>query len=215
MKNILCLASFLTCILISSSYGQTSLRYWSAGLYLSTQVHSGFLSNGRFAFHPSPGFGFVLKNSFFNRIHVGIEAGYIHLRNEYKLSDQNLWKASISNIELLPTIEVNFRSYGKYYRKNPSTPYLKFCPSINVFQTRLDNVADFTQEFQFFPYTYLSAGWYTGVGYRFRTAKDYSYGIEIFLNNMLTNKTSGFTIGESYIADRYAGIKVYWSYMKL
>ncbi|MGK0639737.1 hypothetical protein [Schleiferia thermophila] len=215
MKKFLCLSGIFLFIHLQKLSGQPSLTYWSAGLYASSQVHSGLLSNGRFAFYPSPGFGFALKNSFFNRIHVGIEAGYIHLRNTYKRSDQNLWSASISNVELLPTIEVNLKPYGKYYRKNPSTPYLKFCPSFNVFQTRLANVADFTQDFHFFPYTYFSTGWYTGVGYRFRTAKEYSYGIEIFLNNMLTNKTSGFTIGESYIADRYAGIKVYWSYMKL
>lgn len=215
MKKFLCLSSILLFIQPQTLFGQPSLKYWSAGLYASAQVHSGYLSQGRFAFYPAPGFGLLLKNSYFNRIHIGLEAGYIHLRNEYQMSDRIVWRASIANVEMLPSIEINLRPFGKYHRKNSSTPYVKFCPSLNIFQTKLDDITDFTQEFEFFPYTYFSAGWYSGLGYRFRSEKDYSFGVEIFLNNMLTNKASGFKVGDTYIADRYAGLRVYWSLMKL
>ncbi|MFN4298747.1 MAG: hypothetical protein ACK4EX_03340 [Thermaurantimonas sp.] len=193
---------------------QPNLKYWTSGVYISSQIHSGFASSGNYTFSPSLGFGGSLKNSFFNRIHLGIDAGYIHLKNAYKRAENNTWDISISNIEILPNAELHLRSFGKYMRKNKTSPYIKVAPSLNIFQSKLDNVQNFTNDFEFYPYSYLSIGWYIGVGYKIRLKNDYVLQLELFSNSMMTNKASGFSVFDTYIQDRYLGFRASYSFIK-
>lgn len=206
--------NFLFMFLLHKTNAQANLKYWTSGLYVSSQIHSGFISEGAFRFTPTAGFGVSLKNSYFNRVHIGIDVGYIHLRNTYALTEQTKWGLSVSNIEILPNLEFNFRLFGKYLRDKKWTPYFKIAPSFNVFQSSLKDVQNFTNEYEFFPYSYLSTGWFMAVGYKYRTKKDYLLQVEVFVNNMLTNKASGFTIEDAFIYDRYIGVRLGYSFIK-
>lgn len=206
------------CVIFSFSVilikGQPNLKYWTSGIYVSSQIHSGFVSSGKYTFSPSVGFGATLKNSYFNRINLGIDAGYIHLKNSYKRAENTAWNISISTIEILPNAEIHFRAFGKYMRKNKTTPYIKLSPSFNIFQTKLDNVQNFSNDYEFYPYSYLSVGWYIGIGYKMRFKNDYILQVELFSNSMMTNKASGFSITDTYIQDNYLGLRATYSFIK-
>ena len=213
-KTAIRLALVIIFLNILESFGQSRLKYWMAGIYASSQIHSGYISSSNFSFMPGPGVGFSLKSSYFNRIHIGADVGYILLKNQYTPDQSLKWRLTTANIELLPSVEVNFRSFGKYMRKNTSSPYLKFAPSFNVFQPRLSDIYNFDDSYDFFPYSYLSVGWYIGAGYKFLIKNNYLLQIEFFFNNMNTNKASGFNVEGNFITDRYAGIRAIYSFVK-
>lgn len=213
-KSTLSLISFFFVINFHPSFGQSQLRYWSAGIFMSSQIHSGFISNGEFRLMPSPGFGVSLKSSYFNRIHLGIDAGFIRLKNKFENNENSQWNLSTSNIEILINTEINLRSFGKYMRKANTSPYIKLAPSFNIFQPNLTDIKDFTDDYEFYPYTYFSTGWYMGVGYKFRLKNDYLIQSEIFINNMFTSKASGFTLKDHFTYDRYIGIRLLYSFVK-
>ncbi|MFN3951151.1 MAG: hypothetical protein ACK4KT_01975 [Thermaurantimonas sp.] len=213
LSRFLILLFFLASV--GESFGQSNLKYWISGIYASSQIHSGFISNSTYSLLPGPGIGLSIKNSYFNRLHLGLDIGYILLKNVYKHPENNNWELSTPNIEALPNVEINFRLFGKYMRKNTSTPYIKFAPSLNVFQPRLSNISGFDDTFVFFPYSYLSVGWYVGAGYKFLIKNHYLLQLEFFFNNMNTNKASGFGKEDSFVPDRYMGVRIMYSFMKL
>lgn len=201
-----------------SANAQKDLRYWEAGFYGGTLNYSGELTEGgdfgsvisetRFQF------GIFLKRNVTPKFNFGVEIGYgkLYAADENHGMAERGFEMNTTIIMTNLTLDYNFKKFGKYYRRNPNTPYLTFGLGALVFQPTIKTDVDFTN-YDLYPGSNYTSNIKFGFGWKWMTGKSGILNLSFNYHFSGTPYLEGFVEnGTSSPNDKYYGLRLAYSF---
>ena len=152
MKKLVLIALLLPML----SYGQRSTAFWEIGGYLGGLNYSGNVTStgdiGTWINEMRPEIGVLLKRNFNYRINLGAEASYGSVYAE-DANHGNAERGFIVNTEMVQAnifMEINFMKFGKYFKRNANTPYIKFGIGGLFYTPTLDESVAYPENYDLF-----------------------------------------------------------------
>ncbi len=204
-------------VLSLGANAQRDLRYWETGIFAGSLNYSGELTEGgdigAVINEARYQFGFFLKRNFSPKFNLGAEIGY----GKLYAADANHGMAERGfemNTTILMTnltLDYNFKKFGKYYRRNPNTPYITFGIGSVVFQPDIKTNVDFTN-YLLYPGSNYTSNIKFGFGWKWMTGKSGIINLSFNYHFTGTNYLEGFVEkGATTTNDKYYGIRFAYS----
>ncbi|MCT4624075.1 MAG: DUF6089 family protein [Schleiferiaceae bacterium] len=216
MKKQLILAIALIVLGFSAS-AQRSLRYWETGLFIGSANYSGELTQGgdigttlneaRFQA------GLFLKRNFNPKFNLGAEITYgqLYANDANHGNADRGFEMNTSILTTSLTMDLNFKKFGKYFKRNANTPYVTFGFGALVYQPTLKTDVDFSN-YDLYPGSNYSTNVMAGFGWKWRSGKRGIFGLSINYNWTGTPYLEGFVEKDSAARnDGYYGLRMFYS----
>lgn len=195
--------------------GQQQLRYSEVGAYLGTINYSGEIATttnpGSIIKEMRPQIGVFIRRNYSARYSIGLEAtaGWIYSADENHSNKSRNWVLSSPIIQINGIAEFNVLKFGKFYKKNSWTPYLRggfgmafYYPNVNglVYDPETMNIESGSTS----AFNYV-----VGLGAKFRIGRESILSVFADVNGLLSDNIEGFTyLDSSDSNDFFGGIKV-------
>jgi hypothetical protein len=217
MKGLKLITLTLVLLVVLSASAQRSLRYWETGFYGGSTNYSGELTeSGDFSATVNETryqFGIFLKRNFTPKFALGAEIGYGRLyANDanHGMAERGFeMNTSIVNTSL--TMDVNFKKFGKYFKRNGNTPFVSVGFGALIFQPTIKTEVDFTN-YDLYPGSNYTTDFMLAFGWKCKTGKSGIFGASINYHFTGTPYLEGF-VEKDVIPqnDRYFGIRLFYS----
>ncbi len=217
MKGLKLISLSLILLATISASAQRSLRYWETGAFGGSTNYIGELTEGgdfsatvnetRFQF------GIFLKRNFSPKFSLGAEISYGKLyANDanHGMADRGFeMNTSILNTSL--TMDINFKNFGKYFKRNGNTPFVTAGFGALVYQPTIKTDVDFTN-YDLYPGSNYTSDFMLGFGWKWKTGESGIFGVSMNYHFTGTSYLEGFvekaTVPQN---DRYFGIRLIYS----
>ncbi len=211
----------LASMLLLSIYvsGQRQLRYSEVGGYLGTLNYSGEIATTT---SPSsifkemrPQMGVFLRRNYSALYSFGLEAtaGWIYSADQNHSNSTRNWVLNSPIIQINGIAELNFIRFGKFYKKNSWTPYIRggfgmafYYPNVNglVYDPETMNIESGSTS----AFNYV-----VGLGVKFRLGHESILSVFADVNGLLSDNIEGFTYKNSSESnDFFGGLKVAYTH---
>ena len=200
-----------------NAQAQRSLRYWETGAFAGSANYAGELTQGgdfgatvnEMRFQA----GLFLKRNFSPKFNLGVEAGYGRLyANDanHGMAERGFeMNTSILNTSL--TADINFKKFGKYFKRNSNTPFISVGFGALVYQPAIKTEVDFTN-YDLYPGSNYTTDFMLAFGWKWRTGERGIFGL------LLNYHFTGTTYLEGFVEkdvvpqnDAYYGIRLFYS----
>ena len=177
---------------------QRDLSFWESGLYVGSLNYSGELTeSGGFSAtinETRPQFGIFLKRNFTPKFNLGVELGYGRLfasdANHGNADRGFEMKTSLLMTNL--TMDLNFKKFGKSFRRNSNTPYITASFGALVFQPELKTGVDYTG-YELHKGSDYTSNFMVGFGWKWTTGRRGILGLSLNYHFTGTPHLEGFT----------------------
>jgi hypothetical protein len=212
---------FIIVVFLLTSFGiqaqVISSRYYEFGVFTGTLNGSNQITRP-FDFSPTieeirPEFGMYLKRHLSHYIFFGAEASYGRLFADDL--NRGVERGLAMNTPIVcanAMIGVNFRRFGKYFKRNSGTPYLSIGFGTFNFSPTIDETRIYPADFELYPASYFAFNLKTVFGYKFRLSMHSFLSLEAHVNYSNRNNTTGWTIPGLQANDGFWGLRLSYSY---
>ncbi len=215
MKKLFMLVFFVPLMAI----GQNSTDYWSLDAFAGTLNYSGEVSEGgdigTWINEIRPEFGVRLMRHFNYRTSLGVEGswGRVYASDENR---GNQFRNFVVNTELVQAnlvFELNFKKYGKYFKRNQNTPFIRVGVGGLFFTPQLNTNASSPDSLMLHPGSHATYSVQGAFGWKWRISYHSSLALDLHYNLTGTSYLEGFDLKEkANPTDGIYGIRLTFSY---
>ncbi len=216
MKKTLSLLLFLPLF----GLAQNSTAFWEIGGYVGGLNYKGEITQegdvGTWINEMRPEFGLVLKRNFNSIFSLGAEAGY----GSVYAADANHGMPErdyIVNTELVQAnmiAEINFKKFGKFFKRNQNTPYVKTGIGLLFFSPTLNDNAEYdATEYELYWGSFTTYNFQLGLGWKWRLSYNSILALGLHWHSAGTSYLEGFNLKEGVNPnDAYYGLRLTYTY---
>ena len=220
MKQTIILLAFLPLF----SLAQQSTASWEIGGYVGGLSYSGEVTKegdlGTWINEMKPEFGVLLKRNFNSIVGFGAQASYgkLYALDKNHGNPERGWVVNTEIVQANLFLEMNFRKFGKYFKRNKSTPYVKVGAGILFYSPKLDDDASYPLNYELFWGSYSTYNIDLAFGWKWRLSHHSLLSLDIHYNPTGTDHIEGFQQkggpnGELVAdPDSYYGLRLTYTY---
>ncbi len=215
MKQIIFILFFLPLAVVA----QKSTAFWEVGGYVGGLNYSGEITEegdlGTWINEMRPEFGLSLKRNFNPIFNLGVEAGWGKLFADDK-NHNNPERNYIVNTNIAQAnvvIELNFKKFGKFFKRNQNTPYVKAGFGMTFYSPELNTNASYPPEYELYWGTFSTYNFQTAFGWKWRVSNHSIIGVNLHWNITGASNLEGFNLKDTPNPnDAYYGLRFTYSY---
>ena len=217
MKRLKFIPLVILMLTFFTASAQRSLSYWETGVFGGSTNYIGELTEGG-DFSATVNetryqFGIFLKRNFTPQFNLGAEIGYgkLYANDANHGMAERGFEMNTSIINTSLTMDLNFKKFGKYFKRNSNTPYVSAGFGALIYQPTLKTNVDFTN-YELFPGSNYTSDFMLAFGWKWKTGESGIFGASINYHFTGTPSLEGFQEKEVVPPnDRYFGIRLFYS----
>ena len=157
--------------------------------------------------------GIFIKRNFTPKFNLGADLTYGRLYADdanHGMADRGyVMNTSFVTTDL--TMDLNFKKFGKYFKRNGSTPYVTFGFGAMIFQPEIKTEVDFTG-YELYPGSNYTTNIMAGFGWKWRSGERGAISLSINYNWTGTPYLEGFVETDSGARnDSFYGLRLTYS----
>jgi hypothetical protein len=216
MKKLLVIILFFPLL----SEAQSSTAFWEIGVYTGGLNYSGDINKegdiGTWINEMKPEFGLVLKRNFNYRVNMGVEAGWgtLYAADKNHNLPERDYVMSTDIVQANVVFEINFKKFGKYFKRNQNTPFVKTGMGILFFTPELNDNAEYPiDQYELYWGTYSTYNFQVAFGWKWRISYHSFLSLDMHYNSTGASYLEGFNLKDSPNPnDSYYGLRLTYSY---
>jgi hypothetical protein len=211
---------FVAVFLFSLSVSQAqviSSRYYEFGVFTGTLNGTNAITRP-FDFSPTieeiqPEFGIFLKRHLSHYIFIGAEASYGRLvADDLNRGNSRRLGMNTPILGASALAGVNFRRFGKYFKRNSGTPYIMLGVGTFNYSPNIDETRLYPADYDLYPASYFAFNFKAAFGYKFRLSMHSFMAIEAHTNFTSKNNLTGWVAPLNAQNDGFFGLRISYSY---
>lgn len=219
IKKLLLLSLGLTLVLQLKAQDPRHVRYWEFGGFLGTMNYSGDMTEGGFdniINEMRPQMGIFLKRNTSAKFNINAELAYgkVYASDKNHGNPERAFEVNTNLLWANIGFELNFKKFGKYFRKNGSTPYIGVGAGVLYYNPKLA-VGPYYDPSQYELY-YGTDGTYNimfAFGWKWRMSEYGVLGLSINYHTTGTSHIEGFQAIDGVSSmDNYFGLRLAYSH---
>lgn len=215
MKRLIILVALLPLTLLA----QKSTAFWEVGAFVGGLNYKGEITQegdiGTWVSEMRPELGLHLKRNFNERVNLGVEASWGKLYADDN-NHGNALRSYILNASIVQAnavFELNFKRFGKYFKRNQNTPFIKAGMGMLFYAPELNTNASYPEEYELYNGTFSTFNFQVGAGWKWRVSNNSIIGVNLHYNLTGATNLEGFDLKEGLNpTDAFYGLRFTYSY---
>lgn len=215
MKKLLIVLAFVPFL----ASAQNATNSWEIGGFLGGLNYKGDITQngdiGSWINEMRPEIGIVLKKNFNYRVALGAEASYGQVfakDGNHNNPDRN-YMMRTEMVQTNMILEINFKKFGKYFKRNASTPFVKVGVGALLFSTNLNANASYPKEYDLYRGTFGTYNFQTAFGWKWRLEQHSILALDLHYNFTGTSYLEGYNLAKGPNPnDAYYGLRLTYTY---
>lgn len=216
MKKTLSLLLFLPLF----SFGQNSTAFWEIGGYVGGLNYIGEVTEegdlSTWINEMRPEFGLTLKRNFNSIVNLGVEAGYgsVYAADKNHGMPERNYIVQTSLVQSNLVMEINFKKFGKYFKRNQNTPFVKTGVGMLFYAPVLNDNAEYDPAtYDLYWGSFTTYNFQLAFGWKWRLNEHSILGLNFHWNSTGTSYLEGFNLKKGLNPnDAYYGLRVSYTY---
>ncbi|GAB5556739.1 MAG: hypothetical protein SchgKO_09520 [Schleiferiaceae bacterium] len=219
MRSYTVVLSMLFMCICFSATAQRQLRYTEIGGFIGTLNYSGEIATTT---NPSsilkemrPQLGFYLRRNYSALYSIGLEAsaGWIHAEDANHTNTGRNWTLNTPMVMVNTVGELNFRKFGKFYKKNSWTFFIRGGLGVSAYYPDVEGITFNPEYMEMSSGSFVAMNFFAGGGIKFRVGHASILSIYADAHGLMGDNLEGFTYKDRAFAnDYYGGIRVAYSH---
>lgn len=219
MRSYTVVLSMLLLCLSFSATAQRQLRYTEIGGFLGTLNYTGEIATtnapASIMKEMRPQLGIYLRRNYSALYSIGLEAsaGWIHAEDKNHTNINRGWTLNTPMVMVNAVGELNFRKFGKFYKKNSWTLFLRGGAGVSAYYPDVEGITYNPETMEMSTGSFVAMNYFVGGGVKFRVGHASILSIFADAHGLMADNLEGFTYkNRSFANDYYGGIRIAYSH---